>query len=48
MTKPNREILLTPERIHQEAMSILHPISDNETADWDGAETTEVTEVLEE
>ena len=48
MTKPNREILLTPERIHQEAMSILHPISDDETADWDGAETTEVTEVLEE
>lgn len=48
LTKPKKEILLTPERIHQEAMNILHPISEEETPDWDGAEITEVTEALEE
>jgi hypothetical protein len=47
LRKPNREILLTPERIHQEAMAILHPIDDDETPDWDGSESTETVEVEE-
>ena len=48
LTKPDREILLTPERIHQEAMAILHPIENDEAPDWDGQESIETVEAIEE
>ena len=45
---PDKQVLLTPERIHQEAMAILHPMEGDETPDWDGSESTETVEAIEE